>query len=132
MAAFLRPDADALDGNWLNESGSNTNLFSSLSETSASDAEYIASPVNPSNEVCRIALSNPTGVVQEPFTLSYRFNNLGGAQLTVRLMQGTTEIASWNETGSGWTTQDRTLTGPQFAAITDFTNLIVELKASDR
>ena len=48
---------------------------------------------------------------------------MDGATLTVRLKQGTTTIASWEETGSGWTTQDRTLTAPQFAAITDFTDL---------
>ena len=130
MTLYLRPDTDALDGNWKNESGNNTDLFASLDETSASDSDYIQSPVDPASEVCRIGLSNPTGVVQAPFTLSYRFNNMGGATLTVTLKQGTTTIASWEETGSGWTTQDRTLTAPQLAAITDFTNLFVEFSAS--
>lgn len=126
---FLRPNADDVDGNWLNESGSNTNLFASLDETVASDTDYIQSPATPVNEVCRIALGDPTGTPAEPFVLRYRFNNSGGATLQVRLMQGATPIASWNETGSGWTTSVRTLTSPQFAAITDFTNLFVELTA---
>ena len=128
--AFLRPDADAVDGNWLNQSGSATDLYSVLDETSADDADYIQSPVSPVAEVCRIALGNPTGPASQPFTVSYRFNNLNGASLTVRLKQGTTTIASWDETGSGWTTSDRTLTSPQFAAITDFTDLFVEFEAN--
>ena len=130
MPQFLRPDADSIDGNWTNNSGSNVNLYASLNETSASDAEYIQSPLSPLGEVCKIGLGNPTGTPAQPFTVSYRFNNLGGAQLGVRLLQGTTEIAAWSETaGSGWTTQDRTLTGPQFAAITDFTDLFIEFNA---
>src|SRR5215204_3122896 len=128
--AFLRPNADAVDGNWTNEAGSNANLFASLDETVASDTDYIQSPTNPLNEVCKIALGDPSGTLAQPFVLRYRYNNLGGAQLTVRLLQGTTEIAAWTETSAGWNTSERTLTSPQFAAITDFTDLYVELKAN--
>lgn len=130
--AFLRPNDDAIDGNWLNDSGSNVNLYASLNETTAVDTSYIQSPANPANEVCKIALSNPTGTLTEPFVLRYRYNNIGGATLTVRLLQGTTEIAAWPaETDAGWTTKERTLTSLQFAAITDFTELYVELKANN-
>ena len=128
---FLRPDADSIDGNWLNQSGSNVDLFASLDEITASDTDYIESPLAPVAETCRLAMSNPPGVVSQPVIVSYRFNLINGVPLTVRLLQGTTTIASWVETtGSGWTTSDRTLTGLEFAAISDFTNLFVELEAN--
>ena len=130
---FLRPDDDSVDGNWLNQGGSNTNLFASIDEDagSLSDADYIQSPANPTNEACKIRLSDPAGALSEPFTVRYRFNNAGGAELTVRLLQGTTEIASWIESGSGWTTQARTLTTPQFVAMGgDYTNLFLEFIAT--
>src|SRR5215204_2014546 len=128
--AFLRPNADAVDGNWTNQAGSNVALYDSLDETVASDTDYIQSPTNPINEVCKIALGDPSGALAEPFVLRYRYNNISGAQLKIRLLQGTTEIASWTETTAGWNTSERTLTSPQFAAITDFTDLYVELKAN--
>jgi len=127
---FLWPNADDVDGNWLNESGNNTNLYASLDETSASDTDYIVSPNNPVDEVCKIALSDPVGTPAEPFILRYRFNNIGGTALRVRLMQGATPIAVWNESGSGWTTSEKTLASGEFASITDFNNLFVEFKAS--
>ena len=129
--AFLRPDQDSVDGTWLNQGGSNSNLYLSLNEDVASDAEYIQSVVNPVDEVCKIGLSDPAGALSEPFVVRYRYNNAGGAVLTVRLLQGTTEIASWTETDSGWQTKVRTLTTPQFNAMGgDYTDLYIEFKAN--
>jgi hypothetical protein len=53
---FARPSADVADGNWLNESASNTNLYASIDEVTASDADYIRSGAGPTNDTCTVAL----------------------------------------------------------------------------
>lgn len=57
---FARPDADVTDGSWLNEAGSNTNLFQSIDETVADDVDYIESSKTPSSDLAEIGLSNIT------------------------------------------------------------------------
>ncbi len=129
----IRPSADSIDGNWTTEIGG-TDLYASIDETDAGDADYIQSPANPVNEACKVRLSNPalgSYAPQEPMVVAYRYAKSGaGAALDfrVRLMQGNTEIASWTETdiGTGWVTQQRTLTTGQFNSITDFTDLYLE------
>jgi hypothetical protein len=57
---------------------------------------------------------------------------LGSFDLTVKLMQGTTVIASWthlNVTGT-WTQQNQTLTSAQANAITDYTDLRLQFIAT--
>lgn len=129
----IRPSADSIDGNWTTEIGG-TDLYASIDETDAGDSDYIQSPANPVNEACKIKLSNPSlgsYAPQEPLVVAYRYAKSGaGAALDfrVRLMQGNTEIASWTESniGTGWVTQNRTLTTGQFNSITDFTDLYLE------
>ena len=107
---FFRPNADDIDGNWTNEAAGTT-LFSLIDEASASDSDYIQSPVDPMLETCRVALDDATGASQ-PFTVRYRYNNYG-TELRVRLVQGaSTEIASWTETATGWNTAEYTLSDP--------------------
>ena len=53
---FARPSADVSDGNWLNESSSNTNLYASIDEVTASDADYIRSGTAPTNDTCTVSL----------------------------------------------------------------------------
>lgn len=97
---FLSPDADASAGGWTNESGGTT-LYPSIDERfTPNDADYIRSSNNPSNDTCRVSLSNPSGAVAQPFTVSYRYGKSGTAQIdiTVTLRQGSTTIASWTHT----------------------------------
>lgn len=132
MTGFLRPDADDADGTWTNEAGG-TSLFASVDDTSANDSDYIQSSDDPSADVCRFRLSNPATVLTPPgkIRVRYKRSGTGSVDLTVRLKQGTTEIASWvlPDISSTFTTTEQTLTSGQYASITDFDNLFVELQA---
>ena len=129
----LTPDDDVVDGSWTNELGG-TILYTSIDESVADDADYIQSSINPVNDLVRIQLSNPATGVAQPVKLKYRYkknDSPTAANLTARLKQGAVEIAAWTHTdiSSSFVTATQTLTEPQFAAITDFTNLFVELEA---
>jgi hypothetical protein len=52
------PSADITDGAWTNEAGSNANLFASVDESTANDADYIQSSDKPTNDV--VELKMPT------------------------------------------------------------------------
>lgn len=129
---YLRPDADDADGAWTNEAGG-TSLFASVDDTSANDADYIQSSDDPSSDICRFRLSDPAGALTPPgkIRVRYKRSGTGSIDLTVRLKQGTTEIASWvlTDIAATFTTSEQTLTSGQYAAITDFNNLFVELQA---
>ena len=124
----LRPDADVTVGGWRNESGGTT-LYASLNETSSNDATYIQSADNPSSsDYFEVGLSNPTGTpTNGPFKyrIFKKLNNAAVVNMKVALMQGSTEIASWrhDDISNTPTEYSQTLTGPQFSAITDFTDL---------
>src|SRR3954468_16329145 len=130
---YLRPDADSIDGGWTNELGG-TSLFSSIDETSADDSDYIRSSINPVADIAKISLGNPSGGVGAPAKIRYRYkkDSTTTVNLTVRLLQGVTEIASWTHTGisSSYVTTEQTLTAPQLASITDFTDLYIVFEAN--
>ena len=131
---FLRPDADSVDGTWLTDTGG-TSLFAAIDETSFSDADYIQSVDSPVGEVCKIRLSDPSGPVVEPLTVRARFKAVGSASpldLTVRLLQGASVIAeeTFTSISTSFTTDSFVLTSPEFAAITDFTDLYLEFEAN--
>lgn len=129
---YLRPDADSIDGGWTNELGG-TSLFASIDETVANDTDYIQSIANPSLDIAKISLSNPSTGVTSPVKLRYRYKKSADApaDLTVRLLQGSTEIAAWSHTGisASFVTTEQTLTAPQLAAISDFNDLYIEFTA---
>jgi hypothetical protein len=81
------PSADVTDGNWLNESGSNTNLFASIDEADTpSDADYIQSAANPSSDLVEYGLSTVTEpTVDSGHILRYRIraDQLVGGALTL-------------------------------------------------
>jgi len=52
----VRPVADLSDGAWLNELGSNVNLYASVDEVVPDDADYIRSEVTPSNSAVILQL----------------------------------------------------------------------------
>src|SRR5829696_8460670 len=92
------PISDVTDGSWLNELGSNTNLYASLDETTASDTDYIISPAlsSGSSDTCEVgltALTDPSSSVSHTVSYRYRAQGTGTMDLTVRLMQGATIIA---------------------------------------
>jgi hypothetical protein len=129
---YIRPDADDTDGAWTSTA---THLYEVIDETSLSDADYIESSANPVNDLCKIRLSNPSVTPAMPFTVKYRgFKTVatGTMELRARLLQGTTQIASWTESNvpATPTTYSHTLSQGEFDSITDFTDLFIELRAN--
>jgi len=125
MAQFARPDSDVTVGGW-----TPTPLYEKIDEATPSDADYIESATNPTSDLCEVGLSN----VEDPevstgHVVRYRYakNASGGnvIDLTVKLMQGAAEIASWthNDISDTVTQAEQTLTGVQADAITDYTDL---------
>ena len=130
---YLAPDADSSDGSWIDKSGG-TSLFASIDELSVDDTDFIISSINPSSDTCKIRLSDPGVTPDQPFIVQYRYKKTGSQtiDLRIRLLQATTEIASWTQAGISetYTTGEQTLSGAQFAAITDFNDLFIEFQAS--
>ncbi len=132
---YIRPDADDTDGTWTNESDSGSNLFASIDETVADDNDYIKSVHLPDHDICKIRLSDPSGMVMRPATVHYRFKKRGETtqqiNLDVSLLQGSTEIASWSESdiGTAYVDGSQALSVDQFNAISDFTNLYLQFDA---
>lgn len=138
----LRPSSDSYDGNWLNESGSNTNLYASLDETSYFDADYIRSEANPSSSPVVVKLSSGTDPSSSvDHLLSYRYkkdnSSAGSVNLLVELRQGyTNESSKGTLIASGVhnnistiTTNTITLTEAEANSITDYTNLYLRFVA---
>lgn len=131
MAQFARPTSDVALGGWSGPA------FSAIDEAVASDADFTSSPVAPSNAMLEVAL----GAVEDPqvstgHVIRYRYQKdaANGAQinLTVALMQGAVQIASWSHTNiaNGFVTAAQTLSGVQADAITDYANLRLRFTAT--
>jgi hypothetical protein len=96
--AYLRPDGDVATDGWTDQAGGTSNIYQSIDEATADDLDYVQSP------------------------------DLVSTSLAVRLFEGSTQIATWSHPSPGTTfaTAEQTLTGPEFAAIGNFSNLFVE------
>lgn len=57
---FARPSSDVADGGWTNQADSNTNLYASIDEVTASDTDYIKSGATPTDDAVTIGLSSVT------------------------------------------------------------------------
>lgn len=124
------PISDITDGSWLNELSTNTNLFASIDETVASDTDYIISPTLSSgfSDTCEVgltALTDPVSSSSHTVAYRYRAQGVGTMNLTVRLMQGVTIIASWTHTSvsTSYAVATQTLSGAEADAITDYGDL---------
>lgn len=131
------PTSDVTDGSWLNELGNNTNLYASIDETVASDVDYIISSalgtgVSDTCEVGLTALTDPTSSSSHSVAYRYRAQGVGIMNLTVRLMQGATIIASWTHTSVSTTyaVATQTLSGAEADAITDYADLRLRFVAT--
>lgn len=135
VVSVMRPDATSAAGNWLTDSGG-SNLHTALDEESADDNDYIISAAAPTNDVAKISLGNLAGVSPTTLTVRYRYRRSGSnpdqIDLRVRLLEGTTERASWLHTNIGTSIVQaaQTLTTSEFAAITDLDNLYLEFTAN--
>jgi hypothetical protein len=141
MPQFARPAVDGdLDG-WTDQDAGAVDVFEAIDETVADDADYVQSPVSPSDDEMRVQLS----AVVDPATatghiLRWRAGKdptSGGEQidLTVGLYQGNapgTLIVEKVVTDlAGSLTDDSiTLSGPEANAISDYADLWLRIKAN--
>src|SRR5215207_958509 len=93
MAVY--PTSDVSDGGWTDQAGGGS-LFAVLDETTRDDADYVKSSINPVIDPFEVALGDPPGLFDTlRFPVGKEFNNSIRIDITVALMQGATEIASW-------------------------------------
>ena len=134
MTQYARPDSDVSDGSWVNQAGSNTNLYQSIDESGGEDdSDYVISTDSSSSsdtmEVGLSDISDPQG--SSSHTVKYRAKgsdpsgSYGIPSLTVSLRQGSTQIAT--ATNSSLTTSfvdyTFTLSSSEANAITDYSDL---------
>lgn len=127
-ARYARPMQDMSLGSWLPSTGSD--LYPMLDEETADDADYIYAA---SATTCDLKLRP----VQDPGTsanqvIRFRARSTNSNDLIVRLKQGTTTIATRTQSNvlSAWTEYNMTLTSGECDAITDYTDLRIELEAA--
>jgi hypothetical protein len=138
------PTADSVDGAWLNESGSATNLYASVDEATAVDTDYIESESAPASSAVRLkldpSLADPLDSTGHVLHWRAGKDSTGGSQIdvTIDLYQGGgdvagagTLIATRSHTNvDALTTYDETLTGAEADAITNYGDLYVEITAN--
>jgi hypothetical protein len=138
----LVPTADSVDGAWTTDSGG-TALAAAVDETTASDADYIRSETAPAASSCRLKLGSGTDPVSSTgHVIRWRVgkDSTGAPQVDVRvqLRQGGgntvgagTLIAEFTRTNvDALTTYAETLSGGEADAITDYSDLYVEIRAN--
>lgn len=131
---YLYPDADAAIGGWTDQAGGTTNLYQTVDEATANDTDYVQSSFNPTNDIIRFRMSDPTTTVGIPFDVSYRYGITGvgpSCTITARLKQGNTVIKSWPHTDAALAlkTVSQSLSAGELASITNFNDLFVEFEA---
>jgi len=128
----VRPSSDITVGGWTNESGGAT-LYTSLNDASQNDATFIRSSDNPVADTAEVHLGS-SGVLADgtlKIAVGKGLNNAVEVNQRIALVQGTTEKAVWtyNDVAFGITLKTETLTGPQLASISDFTDLRIRMMA---
>ncbi len=150
MAQYAIPDADIVDGTWVDEAAGNTNLWDGIapdtpgSIASGDDTDFIESVANPSNAACAFGLST----IEDPVSSSghtMRWRRLkdaagGGtiglvvavhetylSEATVGTLIVTHTDADLSETVA---TTTEVLTGGEADTITDYADLQVRFVAN--
>jgi len=138
MTQYARPDSDVSDGNWYNSAGNQTNLYSYVDETSASDSDYIYADDNfGSTETCILGLgsvTDPSSATLHKFTVRAKENSgFGGVDFIVTLQQGGSDIAtsSTHAPSSSFANFTTTLSASQANSITDYGALRLKIEATD-
>jgi hypothetical protein len=123
----LRPVSDVSSGAWVPSTGAD--LYATLDETAANDADYDRTTT--AGSAFEIAMQ-PAGDPQSNVDHKVRYRIQGTGNLTVRLRQGATTIASWSHTPapSSFTTYEQILSGAEADSITDYTVLRVMVEAA--
>ena len=118
------PSSDITDGAWTPSTGSD--LYATIDETSASDADYAYTNSNSTMRVALGALSPPDSGTQ---TLRYRIKGSAEKKAIARLIEGTTTVQSWTDDPipETLTTKAQTVTN----SISDYSNLRFEIEIAD-
>ena len=115
---ILRPASDISEGAWTPSTG--VSLFATINETPFNDATYNTTPSASTFEV-KLGAGSAPGVTTGHIA---RYRAQGTGTLTVRLVQGTTVIATNTPSiTAAYQTFTFTLSGAEAAAITDYTDL---------
>lgn len=136
---FARPSADTSIGTYTDQAAGTSNIYTTMDETSPSDADYIQSVLAPSNAPYVTKLTTLTDpVTSSNHVVRYRYakSASGGAQidLTVQLRQDYvnegapgTLIEAWTHINISDTfaTAEQTLGGTEADAISDYTSLFL-------
>jgi hypothetical protein len=142
MAQYGRPSIDTLNQSYTDQGGGSANLYTTVDEVSASDTDYIKSPLAPSNSVYVTKFStveDPQASTGHVVRYRYQKDAAGGAQIniTIELRQGYTNessqgtliatVATLTNIANGWTTGSYTLSAGEADSITDYTALYLRI-----
>lgn len=144
MPQFGRPSTDTVNESYTDQSGGTTNIFGTIDEVTASDADFIQSALAPTADIFATRLTNledPVSSTGHIVRYRYQKNASGGAQidLVVQLRQGYvseasqgTLIASATVTNiaNGWVTGAFTLSAAEADAVTDYTSLFLRISSN--
>jgi len=138
MAQFARPSADTVRTGWTDEAGGTTDIYTGIDEVSAEDTEYIKTAAPPGSnefETLLTAVTDPISSTGHVFRWRRRKQPASGSDdvtLTVRLLQGTTQIKSVTDATIPGTFTDTssTLSAGEADSITDYSDLRLEFVAS--
>ena len=140
MAQYGRPSTDTYNADlYTDQAGGSTNIYTTIDEVTASDADYVRTVVGPTSDVYVTKLTNledPLSSTGHIYRFRYAKSAAGGAQvdLTCQLRQGYVNEASQGtlihsealtNISETWTTTPITLTGPEADAITAYTDLYI-------
>lgn len=132
---FARPDSDISIGEWTDQNGGTTDLWSVIDESTPNDSDYVTRVIDSNPNTLEVGFEDLTdpGLHTEHF-VRYRYckdNAAKTAQLKVYLMDGSTQIASWthSDVSESWANAQQELTTEQASNITDYTNLRLRFEA---
>jgi len=132
LCALAHPDSDFSAGTW-----TTAPLWEKIDEGTPDDADFVQSALAPSADTFEVTLQDLLDPgVSVGHVIRYRISKdaAGGGQvnMTVRLMQGGTEVAAWthSDLSDAWATFTQTLSGAQADAISDYANLRLRFTAN--
>lgn len=141
---FARPDSDVSKGGWTDTAGGDSDgiLYDEIKESARNDLNYTRSslliPVVNPTDTWTAGLSNvtdPEASSNHIVRYVYRTDSAGGVtiDITTRLIQGATQIASWahSNIGSSFTLAQQTLTTTESDSITNYSDLRLEFTATE-
>lgn len=138
MAQFARPSADTVRTGWTDQAAGTTNIYTTIDESVASDADYIKTATPPGTnefETLLTTVTDPlsnTGHVMRWRRRKQPASGSNDVNITVRLLVSTTQITSQadNVIPGTFTDTSYTLSAGEADAITNYADLRLEFVAS--